>query len=159
MTPKDTAFFLPMIHGCWMKHGINTTKGTRGTSERGDAFMDFKQVGSKTVAREILRNAIKCNHCGEVIESKHAHDFKSCKCGCVHPGFSAKILKHDDSNRLISNNINYLRTDYQDTSSSCFYAFIMTRNAIIPPFEKASSCKFENPGFKRLLDMLGIGHE
>ena len=39
--------------------------------------MDFRQVGEKTIAREILRNAIKCNHCGEMIESKHAHDFKS----------------------------------------------------------------------------------
>ena len=72
-----------------------------------------------------------------------SHQIERC---CMHSGFSAKILKHDDSNRLISNNINYLRTDYQDTSSSCFYVFIMTRNAIIPPFEKASSCKFENPG-------------
>lgn len=37
-----------------------------------------------------------------------------------HPGFSDKIPKHDDSNRLISNNINCLRTDYQEASSSCF---------------------------------------
>jgi tRNA(Ile2) C34 agmatinyltransferase TiaS len=34
--------------------------------------------------RRIIRNAIKCNHCGEVIESKYTHDFKGCKCGCVY---------------------------------------------------------------------------
>ena len=31
----------------------------------------------------ILRNAIRCNHCGEVIESAHRHDFRTCRCGCV----------------------------------------------------------------------------
>ena len=28
-------------------------------------------------------NAIQCNHCGEVIESKYRHDFKWCGCGSV----------------------------------------------------------------------------
>lgn len=31
----------------------------------------------------ILENKIKCNHCGEVIESISEHDFKMCKCGKV----------------------------------------------------------------------------
>ena len=31
----------------------------------------------------ILENKIKCNHCGDVIESKHRHDFKRCSCGRV----------------------------------------------------------------------------
>ena len=31
----------------------------------------------------IIRNAIKCNHCGDIIESTHVHDFKKCKCGRV----------------------------------------------------------------------------
>ena len=26
---------------------------------------------------------IKCKHCGDIIESKHRHDFKHCKCGLV----------------------------------------------------------------------------
>ncbi len=29
----------------------------------------------------LLRNRIRCNACGDVIESKHVHDFHSCKCG------------------------------------------------------------------------------
>lgn len=24
---------------------------------------------------------IKCNHCGDIIESKHIHDFVTCSCG------------------------------------------------------------------------------
>lgn len=31
----------------------------------------------------IIYNAIKCKKCGEIIESKHRHDFKFCKCGAV----------------------------------------------------------------------------
>lgn len=33
--------------------------------------------------RRIKRNAIKCNHCGDVIESMHVHDFKWCSCETV----------------------------------------------------------------------------
>ena len=32
---------------------------------------------------KIIANKIKCNKCGEVIESKTVHDFKFCKCGTV----------------------------------------------------------------------------
>lgn len=31
--------------------------------------------------RKIKRNAIKCNHCGGVIESRSCHDFVTCSCG------------------------------------------------------------------------------
>ena len=31
----------------------------------------------------ILRNAVKCNRCGEIIESRFTHDFQTCKCGAV----------------------------------------------------------------------------
>ena len=33
--------------------------------------------------KRIIRNAIKCNTCGDVIESTSQHDFKSCSCGRV----------------------------------------------------------------------------
>lgn len=32
---------------------------------------------------KILRNAIRCKICGDVIESKHIHDFQTCICGAV----------------------------------------------------------------------------
>ena len=31
----------------------------------------------------IVRNAAECADCHEVIESTHAHDFRSCKCGKI----------------------------------------------------------------------------
>lgn len=33
--------------------------------------------------KKLIRNAIQCNHCGDIIESKYTHDFKFCKCGMV----------------------------------------------------------------------------
>ena len=30
---------------------------------------------------KIMRNRIKCKHCGDVIESYHVHDYKECSCG------------------------------------------------------------------------------
>ena len=31
----------------------------------------------------ILKNAVKCNHCGDVIESKYTHNYVTCSCGSV----------------------------------------------------------------------------
>lgn len=33
--------------------------------------------------RKIIRNRIKCKHCGDIIESINVHDFKFCFCGKV----------------------------------------------------------------------------
>ena len=33
--------------------------------------------------QKILKNMIRCNKCGDKIESVHVHDFKFCKCGAV----------------------------------------------------------------------------
>ena len=32
---------------------------------------------------KITRNAIRCNHCGDVIESTYRHDYIQCSCGKV----------------------------------------------------------------------------
>lgn len=31
---------------------------------------------------KIIKNSIKCKHCGDVLISKHTHDFVTCSCGC-----------------------------------------------------------------------------
>ena len=33
--------------------------------------------------KKIIRNMARCKKCGEVIESKHRHDFVWCKCGTI----------------------------------------------------------------------------
>lgn len=32
---------------------------------------------------KIIKNVIRCNHCGDVIESKSVHDFRWCRCHTV----------------------------------------------------------------------------
>ena len=32
---------------------------------------------------KLVKNAIRCNHCGDEIESTHRHDFRRCTCGRV----------------------------------------------------------------------------
>jgi len=39
------------------------------------------QKNCKGGSKLIVRNAIRCNICGDEIESKHRHDFVTCKCG------------------------------------------------------------------------------
>lgn len=41
----------------------------------------------------IIKNAIKCNRCGDIIESKSVHDFKSCSCGCVSVDGGTEYLR------------------------------------------------------------------
>lgn len=31
--------------------------------------------------KKIIRNRIRCKHCGDVIESKSVHDYVACSCG------------------------------------------------------------------------------
>lgn len=31
----------------------------------------------------VIRNMIKCNICGDIIESKYRHDYVTCSCGAV----------------------------------------------------------------------------
>lgn len=33
--------------------------------------------------QKIIRNRIRCTHCGDIIESETVHDFKYCSCGTV----------------------------------------------------------------------------
>lgn len=35
------------------------------------------------MTQKIIKNAIRCKKCGDVIESKFQHDFVTCSCGSV----------------------------------------------------------------------------
>ena len=41
----------------------------------------------------IIKNKIKCNKCGDVIESISVHDFKFCECGAVAVDNSGSVVK------------------------------------------------------------------
>ena len=48
----------------------------------------------------IIKNAIRCNICGDEIESKHRHDFVECSCGaCAVDGghdYLRRCFKEED---------------------------------------------------------------
>ena len=47
----------------------------------------------KFYREKIVENKIKCNECLDIIESKHTHDFKWCKCGTVAVDGGKSYLK------------------------------------------------------------------
>lgn len=38
--------------------------------------------GEVVMMQKIIKNAIQCNLCRDIIESTYRHDFVTCKCGC-----------------------------------------------------------------------------
>ena len=40
-------------------------------------------MDSNSFLGKIIKNCIRCKHCGDVIESETTHDFKFCSCGKV----------------------------------------------------------------------------
>ena len=48
--------------------------------------------------QKIIRNAIKCNYCGDIIESLHRHDFKWCGCEKVAVDGGKDYLKRTFTN-------------------------------------------------------------
>lgn len=48
--------------------------------------------------KRIIRNAIQCKHCGEIIESRNVHDFKTCKCGKVFVDGGHEYLRRGYTN-------------------------------------------------------------
>ncbi len=47
----------------------------------------------KAPHQKILRNRIKCNKCGDIIESESVHNFVTCKCGAVSIDGGHEYLK------------------------------------------------------------------
>lgn len=43
--------------------------------------------------RVILSNKAKCKKCGDIIESKHVHDYVTCKCGAISVDGGHEYLK------------------------------------------------------------------
>ena len=50
--------------------------------------------------QKIIKNSIRCKSCGDVLESKHVHDFVQCRCGaCAADGgkdYLRRLFKTED---------------------------------------------------------------
>lgn len=47
---------------------------------------------------KIVKNAARCVHCGDIIESTHVHDFKTCSCGTISVDGGKCYLKRSFKN-------------------------------------------------------------
>ena len=56
----------------------------------------------------ILRNRARCRKCLQVVESKHRHDFRFCKCGAIHIDGGKDYIKRGakDLNDIVELSIN-----------------------------------------------------
>ena len=42
---------------------------------------------------KVIRNRCKCAKCGDVIESRTVHEFKTCKCGAIFTDGGTKYVR------------------------------------------------------------------
>lgn len=59
--------------------------------------------------KKILKNAARCNRCGEIIESKTVHDFVECGCGSLSVDGGREYIRRVFAQGITSN-------DYEDLS-------------------------------------------
>ena len=49
-----------------------------------EELLELENTGRKQNTRPvIIRNAVQCKNCGDIIESTSRHDFRTCSCGKV----------------------------------------------------------------------------
>ena len=65
----------------------------------------------KNMKQKIIRNRIRCKHCGDIIESETVHDFKYCSCGKVFVDGGHDYLRRGHTNS---------DDDYEDLSEVMF---------------------------------------
>lgn len=85
----------------------------------------------------ILRNRAKCLKCGEIIESKHRHDYVTCKCG----------------NLAVDGGRDYLKRNFQDYSMveelSCKPDCFLGEEKECPGFEDVcSTCLWKTENYE-----------
>jgi len=67
--------------GCMMKYMDYTPRTLDELLKSNSHPPTDKGKITATLRRKILRNAIQCKLCGDVIESKYRHDYVTCSCG------------------------------------------------------------------------------
>ena len=68
-------------HRIALSNVISVTGDDNLIIETENTFYTLKRITPKEEVNMIVRNAIRCNICGDEIESTHRHDYVECKCG------------------------------------------------------------------------------
>lgn len=85
----------------------------------------------------IIRNAIGCKHCGDVIESKSVHDFKACSCGACAVDGGLAYLRRCARNSILTQKENiiqemleYYNEGIQDIFAVLFHKTVYTYSMV-----------------------------
>ena len=62
----------------------------------------------------IIKNAIRCNICGDEIESKHRHDYVQCKCGACAVDGGNDYLPRCAKDEICFTDISIIASNKQD---------------------------------------------
>ena len=60
------------------------------------------------MTRKLIKNAFKCLYCNDIIESKHRHDFSTCKCGKTSIDGGTSYIRLVGDLDMIQNMIEYV---------------------------------------------------
>lgn len=63
---------------------------------------------------KIIRNAVQCKHCGDIIESKHHYDYVTCSCGCCSVDGGHDYIKRGFRNSIDEDYIELSETIDED---------------------------------------------
>lgn len=66
---------------------------------------------------KIIKNAIRCNRCGDEIESKSTHDSVTCSCGACSADGGHEYLRRCAASENDFTDISVVEKDTGDTSS------------------------------------------
>jgi len=94
----------------------------------------------------IIRNAIRCKHCGDVIESRSVHDFKSCSCGACTVDGGLEYLRRCAKNSM--------EEDYEDISEVVSDNEALTEDELIDKVAREIMQRYK-PAFQELAKYKG----
>jgi hypothetical protein len=70
---------------------------------------------SDTLFYRIKTNKVRCNGCGDVIESTHRHDFVTCTCGSISidggTSYFKRVFSNDETFEDLSETVRYSKEE------------------------------------------------
>lgn len=77
----------------YLKKEPFNSKAATEDYRKGYDQIDWEDKKEKKYKTRIVKNAIKCMKCGDIVESNYTHDFKFCSCEAVAVDGGTSYLK------------------------------------------------------------------
>ncbi len=96
---------MPSVNEITGNNLVSKASNQKAYAEGWDRIFGKKPKEYKLPKSIILRNSAKCLNCNEEIESKHRHDFATCKCGNLSVDGGLDYLRRSISNEYLDTSI------------------------------------------------------